>query len=886
MAAADAVLSRTLRSITITKIAELEKARSSFATKKQLLFDKVDKCDTSEKRVEELLYGVEELLPKTGNVDVRAIHKFLDQSKHDSSFPKAHLNQYEARLRGALDKESQKLSLASLYSRLLTEWMDKSTSETDSSGHLSDAESNESFDMVDKKQKLHLEHLCTKFEDVVFSPLETDEAEIHAALLDLFTGQGKRGPDCSKDLEQLRKSMQRKGDIMRDIKSPFTTEQLKLCLSGTLQESLFNENKKRTIREFMDNEVVLEEIADVLNMRYNDIENWEWWAPQEGIYVYPRRDLNGKYRIWMDEDVLQAILIYYIGTEWCVSLKESLKRVASHWWSWDQPSKEDERLADRRRRRYKSSQDRCLIREKRDNYLDQFFLALLPGNFEPEDSYDEVEARKPGAGNVKQKLLRVAATEIFLEQKQRGKVAVICTDLKWFATALSHQTIITVMRFIGVPDFWITWFKKFLEAPLNTDLARGDHASGTKGPRIRKRGVPLAHSTEKLTGELVLFFLDFAVFRETGLLLHRLHDDLWVWGDPEKVAQAWRVIKDLAKILGLEFNLDKTGSVYLLSEGMAKDEAVAAALPKGPVSIGLLGLDPKSGKWEINQNVVSAHVQQLGKLLADSESILSWVHTWNSCIGRFFGNTFGHPAACFGREHVDNVLATYRSMQERLFHDQPEGKRDVASFLKDTIRTRFDHKVLDSFLWLPEDRGGLGMQNPFIRPLLMRSVLDASPDETYEAFLKEELSLYERQKARFLALGEKERIHRFKDITDEATDKQRLEPPHDFMSFDEFTAHRERDSLLLLDLYSKFTAEATETGLRLEGPKPCDVPKTRNVWKALETQSSEMTWTMQQYQVEVLRQVGVGQRLIPRGFLPLGVMKMMRERRVAWRMVL
>lgn len=281
MGSEDTVLSRTLRSITLTKIAELEKARCSFETKKQSLLDKVNGCDTTQQKVEELLYGIEELLPSCPNVNLLGIHRFLDQSKHDNSFPQAHLDGFEVELRAALDKESRKLSLANLYSQLLTEWMDKADSPSES-----DTDSNSSFDIVDEKQKLHLEHLCNKFEEVVFEPLKTDESKINAAFQDLFTGHGN-GPDCSKDLEKLRKAMQANGDNMRKTKSPFTIEILKLCLRGTLQESLFNENKKKTIQEFMDNEVVLGEIADVLNLRYNDIENWEWWAPEGGIVRGP-----------------------------------------------------------------------------------------------------------------------------------------------------------------------------------------------------------------------------------------------------------------------------------------------------------------------------------------------------------------------------------------------------------------------------------------------------------------------------------------------------------------------------------------------------------------------------------------------------------------------
>jgi hypothetical protein len=52
-------------------------------------------------------------------------------------------------------------------------------------------------------------------------------------------------------------------------------------------------------------------------------------------------------------------------------------------------------------------------------------------------------------------------------------------------------------------------------------------------------------------------------------------------------------------------------------------------------------LDPSSGLWTINEEHVQQHVKQLQKQLAGSKSVLEWVNTWNSCVGRFFSYTFG-----------------------------------------------------------------------------------------------------------------------------------------------------------------------------------------------------------------------------------------------------
>ena len=176
----------------------------------------------------------------------------------------------------------------------------------------------------------------------------------------------------------------------------------------------------------------------------------------------------------------------------------------------------------------------------------------------------------------------------------------------------------------------------------------------------------MAHASEKLTGELVLFFLDLTINRQVGMLLYRLHDDIWLCGEPAACSQAWEYMQQFAKVFGLEFNRNKTGSVYLVDTDR-RDNKIAASLPSGPVTIGFLKVDPKLGKWVIDQAQVDAHVSQLEKQLSACDSILAWVQTWNSCIGRFFSHTFGEPAHCLGPDHVDSILKTYERLQRQLF---------------------------------------------------------------------------------------------------------------------------------------------------------------------------------------------------------------------------
>jgi uncharacterized protein with NRDE domain len=107
-------------------------------------------------------------------------------------------------------------------------------------------------------------------------------------------------------------------------KDPFTESSLRSCIRGLLTEDLLSEEKQDVLKYFEQNKVALTEIADVLNMRYADLQNWDWHA-DEGIPVLPRQQLNGKYRIWIDDDVLQTIFVQYIAVRLCNLLKAILK---------------------------------------------------------------------------------------------------------------------------------------------------------------------------------------------------------------------------------------------------------------------------------------------------------------------------------------------------------------------------------------------------------------------------------------------------------------------------------------------------------------------------------------------------------------------------------
>ena len=301
------MLSQTLQSITTIKLRELQKQQDFFNERKSTILAQVDQSTDDQTKIRYLLEGIArlhalntnrslenfadwELDAVLGDSSLSNIRRFVDQSQYDPSVPAFVLGEFQSLLRGILDKKGCKLDYADLYSQLLTEWLGSdavSTIELSETGSLDG-----DFEVVEK-QKERLQQLSEKFESVVFSSGDVDVEAIQTLLEGLFPNE-----EAEKALGVLRKKISEFGYRFADGRKPFNKFVLEWCINGLLESDLLSDEKKNTLEDFLKDKVVLAEIADVLNMRFVDLQGWSWDA-DDGIPVEPRRQLNGKYRVVM-----------------------------------------------------------------------------------------------------------------------------------------------------------------------------------------------------------------------------------------------------------------------------------------------------------------------------------------------------------------------------------------------------------------------------------------------------------------------------------------------------------------------------------------------------------------------------------------------------------
>ncbi|RSM05122.1 hypothetical protein CDV31_009756 [Fusarium ambrosium] len=851
------VFSQTLRSITRTKFEQLARQKRAYESAKTALLRDVND-EPSPKRAKILVDGATKLSDTSSlsqQPTVEILQRFLLQAVNDPSVSQEAIESYEHDLRNELDACSEKHRFAELYAKLIEEWI--STSESDSSQlHVPRAESQEQRAI---------------WEQYVFSAKEVDGDAIKTYLGNLFQSEGSSHvKKAYNDLMESFKSFQETWD---EEDTHFDEDSLQHCIQGLLRSDLLNDQKRMTLNDFLGNKVVLREIADVLNMRMRTRVSWEW---DGDCTVEPRRNLNGRYRFYPDEDLLQSLFLYYIGRKWCVMLRQAAETFCKQRQvmkpAFPALSKEEAR----RRQHFLRSAEGKMTSDSLSNLLDEhfnneIFLDQLPVKMDEQrggynDNKESVEDNRKSPIAVVQKLLHTLQTHIIVQNKLGRETTVIRSDFKWFGPSLPHQSIFSVLEFLGVQPDWIDFFRKVLECPLRLE----DDSPDTPA-RTRKRGIPLSTPIADFFSESVLFCLDFDINqRANGARLYRLHDDMWFWNSAETCAAAWRVINEFTDLFGLELNEEKTGSTTIRPRSSDGKIDEVQGLPSGDVTWGFLKLDTTAGKFIIDQTKVDAHIDELRLQLDACKSALDWIRAWNTYGCRFFTTNFGSLAKCYSRAHVDAILSTFRHIQKILF---PELRGGVGARLKEMLAERFGiTDVPDAFLYAPVALGGLGLKNPFLMPYIYRDNMPKNAGTIMDKFLEEEKLEYDAAKKAFESPDEQ-----FGDLNDNP-EFMDLEDKNTFFSFEEYTRHRERTSAGLRTAFQAISEEPQPTTLEAPNILSGLLYELPEDWYHMKPYEQ---WICSQHSKEMVARFG-GLVILEKGLLPTGVMEMLQQSRFQW----
>lgn len=869
------------------------------------------------------------------------LDRFLKQAEYDPSISTEKLDRWRRSLVSLLDVQSLKYEYATLFAQLTMEWLSAKRNLT--------SPKPDGFEELASSQKLDArrqwEELVFTPADCDADTITDFLSELFAQPSDTDTGTADVKA-VVKALEKLREEVSKFETRLSG--SHIDVPTLNWVIKGLLSSDLPTEKQLAVLREFQKDTTVQKELCDVLNMRLSALQSWSW-GPE--VHVDQRRQLNGSYHIYMHEDLIQAIFLHFIGTKWSVFFKSAFKnfRKARNVWKSPRstvspidlkrrdfflgPNKRNPNLQIVResihRNAYFVSQlmdtesvvrntqegeqeadfavDRRRVASKRPMQAAARFMSTAPmrqteedssdeevgysphddtdDELDPDQSYDTKYARDvvrpPNQMQAKQNLLRLLSADIAICKRLYGQITCFRSQYELLYPSLPHSTILAVLKFFGVSEKWLRFFETFLCAPLKFS----DEPDAA--PRSRRRGSPGSHILSEFFGEAALFCLDFMVNKETeGENLWRVNDDLWFWSRSQETnLTAWRAIQKFNSIMGLPLSEEKSGGAYITTGSTSK---VPSSLPTGKIRWGMLYLNPESGRFEIDQTMVDEHIAELKRQLKDKEgSVFGWIQAWNSYASTFFTYNFvGTPANALGRDHVDAMLRTHERIQREIFSSD-EQDRNVITYLRETIRSRFGNtSIPDAYFFFPIDLGGLELSSPFINLAGLRDAVISKPDSLMDEFFEAEAETYDTLKRRYASKDKDRLVTQHKGFKPRNVDE--------FMAFEEFIRHRETLNYAfpkqLVKIYDDLLRCPTQhaIGSNLPGPLSTALVRLQNQsgLSGIRGYLCDMTpywrWVSQLYGPEIVEAFG-GFNIVDPGLLPIGLVSQFRKGRVSWR---
>jgi hypothetical protein len=863
----------TLRHTTNIKLRQLHLRQRELDEFRKTVNDKAVADSREADKVLSLLHQMLEWGYKfTDENEVNALKAFLNQAAWDQSISKEKIKEWGALLSKKLQVQDNRYGLSEIFCKIVLEWIQHSFK--------SDAPDSQKSEEPQRQELFEQKEI---WEHYAFNGATVNEQQITHYLLDLFS------PIMSKnalDKEPL--------DMVRERISSYATNNLlqvhrhsiKEAVNCILTEDLFSGDKRKSLESLRENNIILDELADVIRSELERIEDWDW--EDQPLALHIRRHINGKYRFYMDVEIIDAILIQLIGMAWAKEIRYCFQIIVNSD-AWN--SSTDIHLTKkdiRRRKRFlgtstvKEEQNENIQKLRHLMYNQFYFLAQLPDSStyasydndisdddNGDDDGDEDDGdegldhkKKPNStGFIKHLTLRLISTELLIQKHLHGECTYFQTDFKWFGPSIPHDTLWAVLKFFHFPEKWLRFFERFLKP----EIVFADDTSDTKR-RKRVRGIPMSHALSTTFGEILLFVLDFAINQAThGLNLYRFHDDIHFFGRQKSCIVAWETLCKFVNVMGLTLNDEKSASITCTRPGFVCPPS--EKLPAGVVRWGFLHLS--SGEWMVDQEIFKKNIDEMKFQLQSCQTIFAFVHAYNTYI-KFFANNLGHIGWSLGQKHARLAMEYISIVQKSVFSDLSNGKHhDIVPYLSDRIKNepylRASSVELPSeFFYFPTTMGGLNVHNPFAKFLGRISLLWPNIDERVEGTIELERKSYDKAKEKFEAgLG-----------------PQDLDPDEPFMSYDEYAKAFEARGRHLARLYKTMTDEFEESPPRLSLNAKTLLNRYSRIHFGAPPPNLE-TWALEMFGSDAFDRFG-DLNIGDKEYLPIGLVDLLLKERMRW----
>lgn len=672
------------------------------------------------------------------NSRLDTIERMLWETKQSPSFSDSAAQAWRDELLGYLRRAELRMAYTALFGRLANEWAEQRFGELSSDSAPKISSNPAQSDMSDTESEVavgrrEMHEQRQIWESHVTIQRDTDTDQIVAFLDNLFGIKGKKESDKDNDHEDEPSDPRTAHlqDIRNIIHSSskrgilITTSIVESAIDAVLSADQLTSEKRRAMQDIRNRPNIIHEIVDILQI---DVE---FSALRKRSYsdvpttMQMRKAINGKYRVYLDLELLDAILIQCVGQWVSVNIKEALDKTPRKFTDDD----EDEHatlmaqiyiLASRR--------NMTSVHNLRSDMYGRVFSSIrLPESMADESTDYDDSASRPVSGlsdlvnghsnkySLRTDILRICNAEMGVQKLVHGQFCILQSDFEWFGPSIPHSTLLAILKYFQFPSEIIQFVESFLGMHMRF------HDDGPDGQvLVRRTGIPLSFQLTDGIAELLLYILDRAVNERTGgANLYRNHDDLWFWGQPKQCAIAWDTIREFTATMGLRLNKDKTAFAHATDTSNpryvpAEKNALSNLPMDGKMKWGLLYFDAKDWTWKANKSSVEEHMDELRFQLKSRTSVMAYVQAYNAYVKNFLPNNFSPVVTGLGDGHAAMVLQSLRDAQSYLFGDAG----NVAQHVREMIRERFGkydsrfNDVPDCFLYGSADEGGLGLANP------------------------------------------------------------------------------------------------------------------------------------------------------------------------------
>lgn len=313
------VVSSVLRETANLRTEELESFKIRFTE----LFDTFEARSQGENRGA-LLKRLESLLERVGewkslvfaNDDLAVWTRRIEQAQYDKTITCEKLTGLERSLYRRLEQFANRLDMSLFHSALLRDTDHVSHQHADIESTLDKVTLGEEFELVEQE----VESIHTAFEEHAFTPKDVDVKAIEDFLINLF-----EDVIGNTQLESLRQQMKNCGDLLLSGLDKLHADLVEWCIEDLLENHLHTAENKTKLESYLQSEPAIRELTDMLNAK--SIRHWNWRSGEAGLPVVAKKNAEGKYCIFVEEDIIDMVFLHSLALRWSMKLKDSLRGV-------------------------------------------------------------------------------------------------------------------------------------------------------------------------------------------------------------------------------------------------------------------------------------------------------------------------------------------------------------------------------------------------------------------------------------------------------------------------------------------------------------------------------------------------------------------------------